>query len=286
MIIVVQRGREAGRQIRLARGLLTIGRAAECDWPVPESKASRFHAELRRYGDQWLIVDLGSTNGTYVEGARLDPHAARALTPGQPVAIGDTLFVLQREPDDGLSSQASLRQPTPGWLAPPPRSAAWEIATWLPRLLAVAGAVLLIVGSLGEWVRVQVSLPLVGNVLDRTFGGLDDGQGWLFIGTAALALLLVVTDVLSRRWGLAAGLGQALVAGVTGVASALSFYRFYQIGTQQIWGISLLEILEKYARNAVDLSIQPGLYLVGAGLATLLVGGLLRLLVASFEPGP
>jgi hypothetical protein len=286
MIVVVQQGREAGRQIRLARGLLTMGRAAESDWPLPEPQASRFHAELRRYGDQWLVVDLGSTNGTYVGGARLQPHVARALTPGQPVTIGDTTFVLQREAEDSLALQAALGQPLPAGPAAPPRSAGWTVATWLARLLAVAGAVLLIVGSLGEWLRVQVNLPLAGNVLDRTYAGLDDGQGWLFIGVAGLALLLALADLLSRRWGLAAGLGQALLAGVSGVSSALSFYRFYQIGTQQIWGISLLEVLEQYARNAIELSIRPGLYLVGAGLGTLLLAGLLRLLVASLEPGP
>lgn len=95
MYLTVQEGAEAGRRIRLDRGVLTIGRAMDCDWALTESQASRHHAELRRYGDQWLIVDLGSTHGTFVGGVRLQPEVARPLPPGEGLHRRNALCALQ-----------------------------------------------------------------------------------------------------------------------------------------------------------------------------------------------
>lgn len=297
MIVRVQQGQEAGRQIRLERGLLTIGRAGDCDWPLQDSQASRRHAELRRYGDQWLIVDLGSTNGTFVGGGaelrgaiRLQAQVARPLVPGEVVTIGSTRFVLEKEPQDDAPGETVPRPSLEEWAEAPAAGAGvspspvWGIAAWLCRLAVVAGCGSLVVGSLSDWLIVEVSLPLVGTVLNRTFGGTDTGQGWLFIGVAGVALLLMLADIAFRRFGLAAGLGQSLAGALAAVAAALSFYRYYEVGTEQILGISLLDILTEYARNLVHLSVEPGIYLVAAGLAALILGGLLRLIVAGLAP--
>jgi hypothetical protein len=150
--------------------------------------------------------------------------------------------------------------------------------------MVAAGCGSLVVGSLGDWIQVQVRLPLVGTVLNRTFGGMDTSQGWLFLVVAAVALLLVIADIAFRRWGLAAGLGQAILGALAAVAAAFSFYRYYQAGTQQILGIDLLDILTEYARDLVHLSVKQGIYFVAAGLALLILGGLMRLLVAGLAP--
>jgi hypothetical protein len=290
MILIVQEGREAGRQIRLDRGLLKIGRGGDCDWSIQDTAASRYHAELRRYGDQWLIVDLGSTNGTFAGTVRLQAEAARPLPPGEPVTIGSTRFILQREPQDDAPGETVPQQLLGEWAEAPapvaavPSSPAWDVLAWLSRAIVVAGCAALAVGSVGDWVQVEVVLPLVGKVIDRTFGGMDTSQGWLFLGVAGIALLLFLLDVLSRRWGLAAGLGQALAGVVAAASVALSFYRYYEAGTQQIWGISLLDVFSEYARNVVHLTVKPGIYLVAGGLAALILGGLLRLVVAGLAP--
>jgi hypothetical protein len=292
MILVVQQGTEAGRELRLQRGLLTIGRAGDCDWVLHDGQASRYHAELRRYGDEWLIVDLGSTSGTYVGGVRLLPNVARPIPRGEAVTIGSTRFVLVQEPQD-YSPGSAAPDPFPEeWTGEPQSLGVWSALTWSCRVIVAIGCGLLILGSRSDWLQVEVRLPLVGTVLNRTYGGMDTGQGWLFLGVAAVALVLLVIDVAfqrwgpqpSLRWGLAAGLGQALLGGLAAVAAALGFYRYYQVGTQKIWGISLLEILTEHARDLVHLSVKPGIYLVAAGLASLILGGLLRLIVAGLAP--
>lgn len=285
MKLIIQQGPDAGRKLRLERGLLTIGRGGECDLVLQEPRASRRHAELRRQGDRWLIVDLGSTNGTAVGGVPLQSQMAHPLPPGTPVSIGDTRFILQEEPQDRSGS-------LDGWsreewvvdVAPASPALVWDVAAWLSRGLVLAGCGLLVWGSLNNWLRVQVRAPLLGTVVDRTFSGTDGGQAWLFFGVAALALLLMAADLLSRRWGLAAGLGQALLGVVPAVTIAGSIYRYYRAGAEAFLGIGLPDILERYARNTVHLSVESGIYLVAAGLAGLVVGGLLRLVVAGLEP--
>jgi pSer/pThr/pTyr-binding forkhead associated (FHA) protein len=298
MRLIVQQGRAervgpaeasgAGQALRLERGLLTIGRSQDCDLVLQDTQASRHHAELRRYGDQWLIVDLGSTNGTMVGGMRLPPGEARPLPPGIPVRIGDTQFVLEEEPPSPpLPSWEGDRPPAVAPVASPPVpfGSGGGAGVWLARGLVAAGGLSLIVGSLLPWIRVEVSLPLVGRVLDQVYDGLDSGQAGLFIGVAVMALLLVVVDVVVRRKRseLAVGLGQALAGAVAVVSVVASVYRYYQVGTMEFLGVSLADILTNYLSNQVHISMQFGVYLVAAGLVGLILGGLLRLLVAARE---
>ncbi len=60
-------------EVRLPRDLeaLTVGRSSDCDVVVGERSVSRFHAELRHDEDDWTVRDLDSTNGTWLNGARV-----------------------------------------------------------------------------------------------------------------------------------------------------------------------------------------------------------------------
>lgn len=53
--------------------VFTIGRAEDCDLVVGDLTVSGHHAELRRIGDGWVLADLGSLNGTRVNGWRVGP---------------------------------------------------------------------------------------------------------------------------------------------------------------------------------------------------------------------
>ena len=71
-----------------------IGRSKECDIQVSDPNASRRHAELRREGDAFWLVDLGSTNGLDVNGKRTQ---RAKLVDGDRVTIGTTELVFNRE---------------------------------------------------------------------------------------------------------------------------------------------------------------------------------------------
>ncbi|HET9621641.1 MAG TPA: SpoIIE family protein phosphatase [Kofleriaceae bacterium] len=69
--LVFLAGPIAGRRYKLADGEYIIGRRSDCQIFVPDMRVSRQHARLWQDGDSWQIEDLGSNNGTFVNGARV-----------------------------------------------------------------------------------------------------------------------------------------------------------------------------------------------------------------------
>ncbi|MFT3700442.1 MAG: SpoIIE family protein phosphatase [Kofleriaceae bacterium] len=61
----------AGRRYKLGEGEYVIGRRSDCQIFVPDMRVSRQHARLWRDGETWSLEDLGSNNGTYINGIRL-----------------------------------------------------------------------------------------------------------------------------------------------------------------------------------------------------------------------
>lgn len=106
-------GPEAGgAQLRTARGSITfpaaslpalhlppqqdrrftIGRALACDFTLADLSVSRWHARLHREDEQWLLSDLGSTNGTRLNGWRVTTSVP--VRPGDQVSFGSLTFVI------------------------------------------------------------------------------------------------------------------------------------------------------------------------------------------------
>jgi sigma-B regulation protein RsbU (phosphoserine phosphatase) len=79
----------------LGRLRITIGRSARNDLCIPDPFASRVHAEVRHEGDEYLLQDLGSANGTLYNGATVE--GAVQLNPGGRIQIGETEIIF----DDG-----------------------------------------------------------------------------------------------------------------------------------------------------------------------------------------
>ncbi|MCU1378855.1 MAG: hypothetical protein JWN29_1838 [Acidimicrobiales bacterium] len=75
-----------GRRFPLSDVPLTIGRATDATVRVSDTSVSRRHAEIRPSGGGWTVVDLGSTNGTRVNGAPITEHR---LQDGDTVTVGD-----------------------------------------------------------------------------------------------------------------------------------------------------------------------------------------------------
>lgn len=80
LVLTVRTGVDGGARLVLDGGRVTAGRGAGCDLVVRDTTVSREHAAFVLRGDTWWVLDLGSTNGTRVNGLR----AAE-----QPVAVGD-----------------------------------------------------------------------------------------------------------------------------------------------------------------------------------------------------
>jgi hypothetical protein len=74
----------------------TIGRELACDMTLADQTVSRWHASLERGPDGWLLADLGSTNGTRVNGWRVTSPSR--VTAGDLVSFGNATFVLAERP--------------------------------------------------------------------------------------------------------------------------------------------------------------------------------------------
>jgi predicted component of type VI protein secretion system len=82
-------------RVTLGPGNLTIGRIADNQLVVSDAKASSHHAEIRPNGQGYSIVDVGSTNGTFVNEQRIERNLPRPLTSGDTIRIGDTRFTYE-----------------------------------------------------------------------------------------------------------------------------------------------------------------------------------------------
>jgi pSer/pThr/pTyr-binding forkhead associated (FHA) protein len=92
--LVVTEGALAGTKVALRGDPVTIGRANDSTLVLSDDYASTRHARLVPRGDSWLVEDLGSTNGTY-----LDRTKVTAPTPvplGVPIRIGKTVLMLRK----------------------------------------------------------------------------------------------------------------------------------------------------------------------------------------------
>jgi FHA domain-containing protein/uncharacterized protein DUF1707 len=79
-----------------ARGSLTLGRSRECDWIVGDTTVSRRHALLRHGEGKWWLSDLGSTNGTFVNGWKVLSDVE--VRPGDHVTFGQVDYRLTHCP--------------------------------------------------------------------------------------------------------------------------------------------------------------------------------------------
>ena len=92
-VLVLLEGASKVKEFPLERDTALIGRLAGSEVEISDPGASRRHAEVRRQGDGFVIVDLGSTNGTLVND---DPVSERALEDGDRITIGQTTLEFRK----------------------------------------------------------------------------------------------------------------------------------------------------------------------------------------------
>jgi hypothetical protein len=83
---------ESKEKISLARSPVTVGRLSTNDIVLGDANVSRRHAELQRDGDGWILTDLGSTNGSLVNGR---PATQQQLKDGDRLTFGSTDLVFR-----------------------------------------------------------------------------------------------------------------------------------------------------------------------------------------------
>ena len=91
-VVVREDGGE--RMVALSSETVTIGRLADCDVVLKDKGASRKHAQLKRRDGTWTLTDLGSTNGTRLNGQTVQ---SRELTDGDTITIGTTVIEFRRD---------------------------------------------------------------------------------------------------------------------------------------------------------------------------------------------
>lgn len=84
--LAVRTGVDAGTDLILDGRRVTAGRGGACDLVVRDTTVSREHAAFVLRGDVWWVLDLGSTNGTRVNGLRAAEHP---IVPGDRIELGD-----------------------------------------------------------------------------------------------------------------------------------------------------------------------------------------------------
>jgi len=91
--LVVTRGQASRGSLDLAKPLITLGRDPASDLALIDGQVSRHHAQIRLQDGGVVIHDLGTLNGTFVNGERVS--GSRSLYPGDRIALGSTEVVFQ-----------------------------------------------------------------------------------------------------------------------------------------------------------------------------------------------
>src|SRR5437868_2208206 len=84
---------------------IRIGRRPDLELPLPYPALSALHARLFRTDTGWQIEDLGSTNGTRVDGQRLPVRAARDIAPGAQLTLGQVTLVFDGRVASGTGAE-------------------------------------------------------------------------------------------------------------------------------------------------------------------------------------
>jgi hypothetical protein len=92
--LVITDGSREGMEMPLGRGPITIGRSSESNVVIRDDYTSTNHARLELRPDGWIITDLDSTNGTFLDGQRVT--TPMRVAENAPITIGTTTFELRR----------------------------------------------------------------------------------------------------------------------------------------------------------------------------------------------
>jgi predicted component of type VI protein secretion system len=137
--LIMRAGPNPGKVFTLSKNEIVLGRDVSADVVINAAEVSRRHTRLRLDAGQYVVDDLGSTNGTFVNGQRI--NAPQALRPGDTIMLGEAATLVyeasQFDPNatmiSSVSDQASVAPPpmqasqSPRQMTPPPQAYAGQV---------------------------------------------------------------------------------------------------------------------------------------------------------------
>ena len=106
---VMRSGPNTGTTYPLEAPEIIIGRDASNDIAINDAEVSRKHAKLSQHGSAYVIQDLGSTNGSFVNGQRVS--GSTVLNPGDLVSFGEGIVLMYEAAFDPNATVASAKAP-------------------------------------------------------------------------------------------------------------------------------------------------------------------------------
>jgi predicted RecA/RadA family phage recombinase len=154
IILTVQQGSQRGQRFSVAKDSIIIGRVAGCDVVISDPEVSRRHASITWERGQPILRDLGSTNGTFVNGVRLT--GSQALSDGDTIGLGKVQLSFQCPALAEARPTVARPSPPPAYAPPPAPPAEVERGpgglSWLALgLLGLAVVILLAAAAVGAY---------------------------------------------------------------------------------------------------------------------------------------
>jgi two-component system response regulator AtoC len=180
---------------------IVIGRDEQCDVALADEKLSRQHAELRHDGRGWLLTDLGSRNGTMLNGRRVE--GALRLRTGDELLLGGTVLVVDAGDDPSMISRDTVPGTADGPVSGSPsaalvgRSEAMSLVRERVLRLAPSDATLLVTGESGTGKELVARLV---HASSRRAGG-----PFVVVNCPALPPTLVDAELFGVERGVATG---------------------------------------------------------------------------------
>jgi pilus assembly protein CpaF len=173
--LVMRAGPNPGKAFTLSKNEIVIGRDVNADVVVNTAEVSRRHARLLLDAGVYIIEDLGSTNGTFINGQRL--NSPMPLRSGDVIMLGEAATLVfessQFDPNATMISPAGGQDAIPASAAPlqvtPPPSPAYT-------------------GQVPDGPKPQTPSPYAPPVPEKKRGGLS----WLWAGIGCLVVILCI----------------------------------------------------------------------------------------------
>jgi pSer/pThr/pTyr-binding forkhead associated (FHA) protein len=100
--VFIMNGPDKGRSFALNKDTVFIGRGSDNDIRMTDNSVSHKHLKIVSAGNKYSVTDLGSKNGTFVDGMRIWPQTDYEVEDGIPVAVGRSLICIGRPCPNGM----------------------------------------------------------------------------------------------------------------------------------------------------------------------------------------